>query len=204
MMDIHQFYARISPPLRRARMERLARELALSTTTRILDVGGTPPIWKLCPVQPDVTFLNIDRVPGVPEDRMICHDACDLPFPDQSFDVVFSNSLIEHLETWERQQKFTAEAQRVGRRVWIQTPDPRFPIEIHLLAPFVHWLPTRWQLDAARYLSIRRWVDHSEPPEIILSSLRLIPRRELEELFPQGKIVTERFAGIPKSLIAVV
>jgi SAM-dependent methyltransferase len=68
-------------------------------------------------------------------------DACALPFGDQSFDVVFSNAVIEHVGDRERQRLFVAEALRVGRRVFLTTPNRWFPIEVHTRLPFVHWLP---------------------------------------------------------------
>ena len=43
------------------------------------------------------------------------------------------------------QQRFAREVARVGRAFWIQTPNRWFPVEQHLLTPFVHWLPKRWQ-----------------------------------------------------------
>lgn len=42
--------------------------------------------------------------------------------PRACFDLVYSNSVIEHLGTWEKQQAFAAEARRVGRGYWIPTP----------------------------------------------------------------------------------
>ncbi len=30
---------------------------------------------------------------------------------------------------------------RVGRRVFVTTPNRRFPVEVHTRLPFVHWLP---------------------------------------------------------------
>ncbi|RDI75774.1 Methyltransferase domain [Gaiella occulta] len=68
-------------------------------------------------------------------------DACALPFPDGSFDVVFSNAVIEHVGARVRQQAFVEEAVRVGRRVFITTPNRRFPLELHTRLPLVHWLP---------------------------------------------------------------
>lgn len=68
-------------------------------------------------------------------------DACDLPFGDASFDVVHSNAVLEHVGGRERQERFVREALRVGRRVFLTTPNRFFPIEVHTRLPFVHWLP---------------------------------------------------------------
>ncbi len=68
-------------------------------------------------------------------------DACALPFADGAFDVVYSNAVIEHVGPSERQRRFVAEALRVGRRVFVTTPNRWCPIEAHTKLPLVHWLP---------------------------------------------------------------
>ena len=68
-------------------------------------------------------------------------DACALPFPDHAFDIVFSNAVIEHVGGPLRQQAFIVEALRVGRRVFLTTPNRWFPLEVHTRLPLVHWLP---------------------------------------------------------------
>jgi SAM-dependent methyltransferase len=68
-------------------------------------------------------------------------DACALPFADDAFDVVHSNAVIEHVGSSERQEAFVREALRVGRRVFLTTPNRWFPIEVHTRLPLVHWLP---------------------------------------------------------------
>ena len=68
-------------------------------------------------------------------------DACALPFPESSFDIVHSNAVIEHVGGRERQEEFVREALRVGRRVFLTTPNRWFPVELHTRLPVVHWLP---------------------------------------------------------------
>ena len=78
------------------------------------------------------------RHPGI---RYVQGDACALPFSDREFDVVHSNAVIEHVGGRERQEAFVREAVRVGRRVFLTTPNRWFPVELHTRLPFVHWLP---------------------------------------------------------------
>ena len=78
------------------------------------------------------------RYPGI---EYVQGDACALPFGDGEFDIVFSNAVIEHVGGRERQRQLVSEAIRVGRRVFITTPNRRFPVEVHTRLPLVHWLP---------------------------------------------------------------
>ena len=78
------------------------------------------------------------RYPGI---RYVQGDACALPFADGEFDIVFSNAVIEHVGARERQRRFVREAIRVGRSVFVTTPNRRFPVEVHTRLPVVHWLP---------------------------------------------------------------
>ena len=80
------------------------------------------------------------RYPAI---RYVQADACDLPFVDGEFDVVHSNAVVEHVGSRERQEAFVPEALRVGRRVFVTTPNRWFPIEVHTRLPFVHWFPER-------------------------------------------------------------
>ena len=69
-------------------------------------------------------------------------DAVDMPgISDGAFDVVFSNSVIEHVETYENQRRMAAEIRRVGRRYFVQTPNRHFPLEPHFLVPGFQLLP---------------------------------------------------------------
>ncbi len=76
-----------------------------------------------------------------PSIRYVEGDACDLPFADGEFDIVHSNAVIEHVGGRERQEAFVREAVRVGKRVFLTTPNRWFPVEVHTRLPFVHWLP---------------------------------------------------------------
>jgi len=80
---------------RRKRMRHFARWACLTPTTTVLDVGGTGGVWDLVPVMPDVTLLNL--TPSATSLRQIVADGMRMPFADDAFDVVFSNSVIEHV-----------------------------------------------------------------------------------------------------------
>jgi ubiquinone/menaquinone biosynthesis C-methylase UbiE len=190
-------------------MRRFAREFALTPETRVLDVGGTPDCWRWLPVLPRVVFLNTPRAKEeVGATEWVAGDGRLLPFADRAFDIVFSNSVIEHVGDAESQRRFADEVIRVGRAYWVQTPNRWFPVEQHLLTPFVHWLPARWQRTLVPRFTVWGLIARATPDrrqfylEHYLNEVKLLDEGELRELFPAARIIRERFCGWTKSLVA--
>ncbi len=195
---------------RARRMALLARTVGLTQGMRVLDVGGTIDIWRLAPVMPRLVLLNQARARyeiGNGE-AVVLGDGASLPFADQSFDLVFSNSVIEHVGGRAEQIRFASEVARVGKQYWVQTPNRHFPIEHHLWTPLIHWLPRRWQAAIAKRFSVwqiltRATADQREfYVNHYLDSIRLLAASDLRSLFPGATIVRERHLGWTKSLIA--
>ncbi len=192
-------------------MRRFATEFAITPETHILDVGGLPDYWQALPVQPRVTLLNMPRAESeLPAgERWVAGDGKCLPFADRSFDIVFSNSVIEHVGDATSQRQFAREVARVGRGYWIQTPNRRFPVEQHLLTPFIHWLPQRCQRALVPHCTVWGALAPASPDrrrfyfDHYLAEIRLLDSRELQSLFPGARLIRERFLGLTKSLIAM-
>jgi len=208
-VDVHAVYRLFGRLFRRRRMRRLARTLAPGPDTCVLDVGGTPDIWRHFegPL-PHLTFVNPlpCRESGARGGgACVRGDGTRLCFRDGAFDLVFSNSVVEHLGSLERQRRFAEEARRVGRRLWIQTPARGFPVEPHLVAPFLHWLPRAWQRRLIRPLSVWGWLARPSPERVdaFLDEVRLLSAKEMRALFPDCEIRTTRVLGLPKDYIAV-
>ena len=206
--------ATLSRRFRCRRMSRLAETAGLTAETRVLDVGGTPDIWLLLPQPPRIVFLNLPRtreevLEGMPWAQRVYGDGRKLPFADGAFDLVFSNSVIEHLGSRESQQEFALEVMRVGRGYWVQTPNRRFPVETHLLTPLVHLLPKRWQRWLVPRFTVWELVRRPRPDQRefylrhYLEDIRLLTAADMMSLFPGANLVQERFLGLVKSLIAV-
>lgn len=176
---------------------------------RLLDVGGYPWCWPVGSLPCAITILNREMPPGPGAGDSPCElikgDGCALPFADRAFEVVFSNSVIEHVGTWERQRAFAAEARRVGRRLWVQTPAREFFIEPHLIAPFIHWWPRPWQRRLIRNFTLRGWIERPDAAAVgaFLADVRLLTLAEMKSLFPDCTILRERFLGLTKSYIAI-
>jgi hypothetical protein len=141
-------------------------------------------------------------------ETVVLGDGTSLPFADQSFDLVFSNSVIEHVSSRVEQARFAAEIARVGKRYWVQTPNRYFPIEHHLWTPFVHWLPRVWQGAILKRFSVWRMVTNYDAEQRAfyvnhyLDSIWLLSASDLPALFPGATLERERFLGWTKSLIA--
>jgi SAM-dependent methyltransferase len=192
-------------------MRRFVRELGITSQTRVLDVGGTPETWDMVATRPQVTLLNTPRT----RDELtgaawwVAGDGRALPFRDGAFDVVFSNSVIEHVGDAESQLRFAHEVARVGRAYWVQTPNRWFPVEQHLLTPLVHWLPKSWQKRIVPRFTV--WAAIVRPAadrrafyvEHYLNEVRLLGAREVAELFPGAHVLRERVLGWTKSLVAM-
>jgi SAM-dependent methyltransferase len=146
--------ARIAVHQRRKMFNRFMLDTGVAATERILDVGATSDrtykasnyLEAWYPYKHMVTAVGIDdasflrsQYPGI---EFVMADGLRLPFRDQTFDVVHSSAVIEHVGSLPRQRVFIAECCRVARRaVFITTPNRWFPVEFHTVLPLVHWLP---------------------------------------------------------------
>jgi SAM-dependent methyltransferase len=190
---------------RRRRMERFCRALGITAETRVLDVGGTPAIWSVAPVRPRVVVVNRADVAKEPDIPFVRADARRLPFRDGAFPVVFSNSVMEHVGSLDDQRAYAEEVDRVGRRYFVQTGNRRFPVEMHFLTPFIHWLPRPWQRRLIRNFTLWGLLvrPSEEEAQALLEEVRLPTVDEMRACFPDAVLRYERVLGMKKSLIAV-
>lgn len=176
----------------------------------ILDIGGTNSFWQQMNFEnhPDITITLLNLVP-VPTQgkqfRSLVGDGRDLSqFKNGEFDIVFSNSVIEHVGELAGQRKMAEEIARVGRRYFVQTPNYYFPIEPHFLFPCFQFLPLQVKVFLLRHLALG-WAGRV-PDEIqaraVVNSIRLLKEPELRNLFPGASIYKERVLGLTKSFVA--
>lgn len=197
---------------RARRWEALLRRFPELPDMRVLDLGGTPAAWKAAPVQPaSVVIVNLDadvpRPDVPPHVSMLKGDACDLPAsaaaPGGRFDLVYSNSVLEHVGGHARRRQFAATVSAMADRHWIQTPYRYFPVEPHWLFPGMQWLPFQ-----TRVAISQKWpFGHTRSPnrpqaEHDVAEVELLSATELRSYFPTSHLWYERFATLPKSLVA--
>ena len=111
-------------------------------------------------------------------------DGRSLPFADDAFDVGFSNAVVEHLPDRDAQRAFVRELCRVSRRVFVTTPNRRFPVDPHTLVPLAHWLPDA-QRDAV-YRVFRRPEGLGLRPLYAADLLGLFPASSEPRLLRRG------------------
>ena len=210
-MNAHKIYALISPKFREKRIKMFLKEMQPTEDTRILDVGGYSSYWKKMGIKSKVTLVNLhiyekDALADDPQFEFVEADGCELPFDDDSFDLVYSNSVIEHLFTSEKQQQFASEIKRVGKAYWVQTPAKEFPVEPHVLTPFIHWMPKKVQMKLAKWFTVRSWIlDQTRPTrqsiQDLVEEVVLLSKKRAQKLFPDATIVVEKFLGFRKSYV---
>ncbi|MEM8722087.1 MAG: class I SAM-dependent methyltransferase [Cyanobacteria bacterium P01_G01_bin.39] len=200
------------------RLKKFAESYPDLANLSVLDVGGTPYMWDrlnkhfgLVPKQ--VTLLNSNPVHLSSDNnsyQTVVGDARKLPFVDGQFDLVFSNSVIEHVGNSMDKSEFARECQRVGKEIYIQTPNRWFPIEPHIVALFIHWLPrnlyTKVHFISIMHLyqtSLRFKNGNSGSINTYKSAdgADLLSYRQLKQLFPKNMIYKERTIGLDKSFV---
>jgi hypothetical protein len=191
---------------RQQRNEEFKRRFPNLADMRVLDLGGTAISWRVLGMRPSsLTIVNLDPVEGPYEPWMeiVKADACQGGFG--KYDLVFSNSLMEHLGGHARRQQFADVVQESASSWWIQTPYRYFLIEPHWIFPFFQFLPFR-----TRVMICQHWNTLHEPARkdraeaaAMVASIELICATEMRAYFPSSKIWYERIAGLPKSLVAI-
>ncbi len=122
----------------------------------ILDIGSTSDTGKSS--NAFLHFLKADKIVSVSDQEIMettrkqfphiqfkKGDGLQLNFEGSSFDLVFSNAVIEHVGRLQNVEQFVREAVRVAKyRVVLITPNRWFPLETHTKLLFLHWIPAKY------------------------------------------------------------
>jgi len=177
----------------------------------ILDVGGTVEFWVNTDLinhnNVHITLLNLQLSKSEYSNvESVVGDARNLNmFKDSEFDIVFSNSVIEHVGDFNDQMKMANEIMRVGKRFFIQTPYYWFPIEPHYRSLFFQLYPVWLKVYKLQHSSINgRYSKFQNKSQAIneANRIRLLNMKEMKLLFPGSNIYRERFLGLTKSIMA--
>lgn len=192
---------------------------ARSGKVRIIDMGGTPEYWErvgldfLRKHRAHVTITNLHAAEldrgrrDVDLFAFATGNACNLAdIADNNFEIAHSNSVIEHVVTWENMRSFAAETRRVAPWHYVQTPYFWFPMDPHFYKlPLFHWMPPSLRAKLLMRLPLAHVgrIPTLEKAHQVVEGAKLIDLSQMRVLFPDSTICFERFFGLPKSLIAV-
>jgi Methyltransferase domain len=145
---------------------------------------------------------------------VLLEESGNLPFGDKFFDIVFCSSVIEHVtvtkkEIWqitdekefarlsfESQKHLANEIRRVGSSYFVQTPNRNFVFETHSWLPFISYLPRPLMMKTLDFFN-KFWI------KITIPDFHLLDKKQMQKLFPEARIVSERKFGMIKSIIAI-
>ena len=148
--------AKVSARSRRRKLELFLSAMQPTAETTVVDVGvsdggygedayGTANFFEaLYPWPERIVAVSTQHLTvfqeAFPKVTAVRADGRALPFVDDQFDIGFSNAVVEHLPDLDSQRAFVSELCRVSRRVFVTTPNRRFPLDTHTLVPLAHWL----------------------------------------------------------------
>jgi ubiquinone/menaquinone biosynthesis C-methylase UbiE len=204
---------RITGRMRRSLYNRFLSSVQPKSQDTILDVGATSDqvydfsnyLEAWYPHKSRITAVGIDDAkfleklyPGI---TFLKADGRDLPFADESFDVVHSSAVLEHVGSRENQMQFIRELTRVARRaVFMTTPNRWFPVEVHTVLPFVHWLPAPWFRAILRQLGHDMLSREENLNLLTAENLRAMCR----EIGVRYRVESARLYGMPSNLLLTI
>lgn len=173
----------------------------------MLDLGGTPQFWTHAPQRPRaVTVVNLEEYPSDEFVTAVRGDACDPPPPIRGgeFDLVVSNSLIEHVGGHFQRARLAAVVRESADRYWVQTPYRYFPLEPHWMFPGLQFLPFEARVRVTqRWRFGNRYTPSRQTAVDSVNEVDLIGLTQMRCYFPDAQIWTERMAGLVKSVVAI-
>lgn len=183
----------------------------------IVDLGGTERYWGIGEEFLDenrsriaIKLVNLEQEPLTADaDGMFSSVAGDATDPrlleGESFDLVHSNSVIEHVGTRADMQRYADNVRRMAPRYYVQTPNFWFPFEPHFRLPGFQYLPERIRVAIIRNFSVGffdKVPDYDEARQVIRHH-QLVTAQEMARFFPDARIKFEKVGPLNKSIMAI-
>lgn len=183
----------------------------------ILDIGGTTNYWAMnLKYLPKGMVNHIDvvnlppyesqhsKIDGVSVHAFAGDALKPETFSDTQYDLVHSNSVIEHVGNLPAQAFFARSVYALGDYHWIQAPAKSFPLEPHFYFPYFAYLPLSVKSLLVRNFNMGFYPKEAEwlKSRILCEGTRLPTKKEFERLFAKSVTFPEKVLFFSKSYIA--
>lgn len=135
-----------------------------------------------------------------PEVTAVTSDGTRLPFADDSFDIAYSNAVIEHVGGRAKQLAFLRELHRVGKRGYVTTPNRLFPVEVHTRIPLLHIALSKANFDRVATALGKGWAAGDYMHLLSGAELRSLA---LEAGIEHFELIPNRFLGFPMTFTLI-
>ncbi|MGQ0444548.1 MAG: class I SAM-dependent methyltransferase [Beijerinckiaceae bacterium] len=212
MSWIETWPSRVSSKQRGKKFEQFFRLMEPSRDDTVVDVGINDKEYSEADNYLEKHYAYPENITAVarkgldhfraryPRVKALIADGRKLPFPDNYFDISYSNAVIEHVGKRVAQLQFLRELYRVAHRGYLTTPNRYFPVEVHSRIPLLHiFLKKNW-FDRFLRLIGKGWAAGDY--------MYLLSYAELEGLLREAevtnyKIISNRFLGLAMTFTVV-
>lgn len=209
---IEKLAQRVSRESRKKKFGQFLSFCVPNSNITILDVGVNTEEYseadnyleRYYPYPQNITAVGIEDMTSFekryPQVKTIQGTGLNLTFPDNSFDICYSNAVIEHVGDINKQLQFLSELYRVGRRGYLTTPNRFFPIEIHTRIPLLHLFLSKKSFDAFLTRIGKAWAAGEY--------MHLLSEKELRSILQKANItnytfIKNRFLGFPMTFTII-
>lgn len=195
-------------------LEKIHDNLKEARGLNVLDIGGTVNFWRSNAKYIPSHLINVVEVVNLPpiieSDENVDGirlksyggNALDInSLRSSHYDVVHSNSVIEHVGNLSAQIRFGKNILSLADYHFIQTPCRMFPIEPHFFFPFFALLPLSTRSLLLRNFNMgfmereRDWLTS----RVKCEETRLLTKKELMHIFDNSECLPERMFLMVKS-----
>ena len=182
----------------------------LKGSVNIVDLGGTENFWNIIDTEflieykVKITLINLInyKIKNKKIFSQINQDFFKYDFVNNSFDLSFSNSVIEHLGDAKKIISFCNLHKNLSKYYYLQTPNKYFFIEPHFMFPFFNFMPKAFQLFILKNFNVGNFTKKNIGYALKeLNQIRLLSKKDLEKYFPKENIVSEKIFFLNKSYI---
>jgi len=173
-----------------------------SSKDSVLDVGTTPDLKlkdsnyfeSMFPFKSQLSIASVEDCMGLVKKFglkkfILIQPNAKLPFRDKQFDIVTSWATLEHVGSREKQKYFLSELSRVGKKVFVTTPDKYSIYEPHTTLFFLHWLRPKFFRKIVKLIGKAFWADEK--------NLNILSFQEAQKTAPENlKIKKFKLLGI--------